>query len=282
MGFTARKRLAKIVLYVVLTCIGLATLFPLLFAFSSSLRSDTEIYKYAMPFSLHTLIPVEPTLDSYIRLFRDFDFLRSLINSLVVVLVLVPCGCIINSVAAMAFTMFDFKGKNVFFAICMVSFMIPFESIAIPLYNLINKIGWVDTKQALIVPALANGLALFLFRQFFKDIPTSLLEAARVDGASWLTIYFKIIMPNSIPVFITAGLMLFVQQWNSHMWPLLVARSQSSRTVMITLATLKMEDQTLWSCMYAGSILSILIPVALFLPLQKYFVEGVTSSGVKG
>ncbi len=282
MGNSFKKILAKVLLYIVLTCIAVYTLFPLLFAFSSSLRSDTEIYKYAMPFSIRTLIPVEASLDSYRRLFEDFNFLRSLMNSLIVVLVLVPCGCLINSIAAMAFTMFDFKGKNLFFMLFMVSFMIPFESIAIPLYNLVNKIGWVDTKQALIVPALANGLVLFLFRQFFKDIPISLLEAARVDGASWLTIYFKIIIPNSIPVFITAGLMLFVQQWNAHMWPLLVARSQSSRTVMITLAMLKMEDQTLWSCMYAGSILSILIPVALFLPLQKYFVEGVTSSGVKG
>ena len=277
-----RSVLPHIILYTVLICIAIFTLFPLVFALVSSLRSDTEIYKYAMPFTIRTLIPVEPTLDSYITLFRDFHFLRALMNSLTVVIVLVPCGCLINSIAAMAFSMFEFKGKNILFAVFMVSFMIPFEAIAIPLYNLVNKLGWVDTKQALIIPALANGLVLFLFRQFFKDIPSSLLEAARVDGASWLTIYFKIIMPNSIPVFITAGLMLFVQQWNAHMWPLLVARSQESRTIMITLALLKMEDQTLWSCMYAGSILSIIIPVALFLPLQKYFVEGVTSSGVKG
>lgn len=277
-----KRKLQAVFLYIVLICVGFFTLFPLLWAFSSSLRSDTEIYQYAMPFTIRTLLPVEPSLNSYKQLIEEFHFLRSLLNSLIVVVVLVPCGCIINSIAAMAFAMFDFKGKNIIFAIFMVSFMIPFEAIAIPLYNLVNKIGWVDTKQALIVPALANGLVLFLFRQFFKDIPTSLLEAARVDGASWLTIYFKIIMPTSIPVFITAGLMLFVQQWNAHMWPLLVARSETSRTIMITLATLKMEDQTLWSCMYAGSILSILIPVALFLPLQKYFVEGVTSSGVKG
>ncbi|MCD8225561.1 MAG: carbohydrate ABC transporter permease [Clostridiales bacterium] len=282
MNAKSKKRCRKIALYVVLVIMALVTLFPLLWAISSSLRSDTEIYTYAMPFSIHTLIPVEFTVKSYVQLFTEFNFLHSLKNTLIVVFVLIPCGCIINSIAAVPFAFFDFKFKNAIFAVFMVSFMIPFESIAIPLYNLVNDLGWVDTKTALIVPALANGLVLFLFRQFFSDIPTSLIEAARVDGASWPRIYFSIIMPSSVPIFITAGLMLLVNQWNAYMWPLLVARTESSRTIMITLATLKMEHQTLWSCLYAGSIISALIPIALFLPLQRYFVEGVTSSGVKG
>lgn len=282
MGLTKKRRLKSIALYIALVILAFCTLFPLLWAVSSSLRSDTEIYAYAMPFSIRTLLPVEVTFDSYIQLFTEFHFFRSIMNTLIVVIVLIPFGCLINSIAALPFALFDFKGKNAIFAVFMVSFMIPFESIAIPLYNLINSIGWVDTKTALIVPALANGLTLFLFRQFFSDIPTSLIEAARVDGASWRTVYFKIIMPSSVPVFITAGLMLFVTQWNAYMWPLLVGRSETSKTIMITLATLKMENQTLWSCLYAGSVLSALIPIALFLPLQRYFVEGVTSSGVKG
>lgn len=282
MGTRKKRTFTTIFLYAALLVLAVCTLFPLLWAVSSSLRSDTEIYAYAMPFTLQTLFPVELTWDSYKQLFEEFHFMQSIVNTLIVVGVLIPCGCLINSVAALPFALFDFKFKNAIFAVFMVSFMIPFESIAIPLYNLVNQLGWVDTKTALIVPALANGLTLFLFRQFFSDIPASLIEAARVDGASWATVFFKVIMPSSIPVFITAGLMLFVTQWNAYMWPLLVGRSESSRTIMITLATLKMENQTLWSCLYAGSVISALIPIALFLPLQRYFVEGVTSSGVKG
>ena len=168
------------------------------------------------------------------------------------------------------------------FGFFLVSFMIPFEAISIPLYKMINAWGWVDTRWALIVPGVASGLQLFLFRQFFADVPSSLVESARVDGASWVQIFFRIMVPMCVPIFITAGLMIFMGEWNSYMWPLLVARSVKIRTVQIMLASVKMEHTTLWSCMYAGSVLSVMIPIAIFLPLQKYFVEGITAGAVKG
>ena len=277
-----KKKLQSAILYTVMIAITCYVLFPLLWALASSFRTNPEIYKYAMPFSIHTMIPVEPTLDAYRQLFGEFHFLRAIWNNLKVVLVLIPCGCLLNSVAAMAFTMFDFRFKNVMFAIFLVSFMIPFESIAIPLYQLVDKLGWIDTSWALIVPALANGMQLFLFRQFFRDLPISLLEAARVDGATWPQIYAKIIVPLSKPIFITAGLMIFVGQWNAHLWPLIAVRSEESRTIAIALTSLKLEEETLWNCLYAGSIVSALVPITLFLPLQKYFVAGITKGGVKG
>ena len=123
---------------------------------------------------------------------------------------------------------------------------------------------------------------MFLFTQFFKDIPPSLIEAARVDGAGWPTIFVKIILPSSIPVFVTAGLMIFMDQWNAYLWPLLVARSQDIRPLQIALASFKMERSTLWSCMYAGAIFSAIIPLGMFLPFQRFFVQGITSSGIKG
>jgi ABC-type glycerol-3-phosphate transport system permease component len=125
-------------------------------------------------------------------------------------------------------------------------------------------------------------LVLFLFTQFFRDIPTSLIEAARVDGANWATVFLKIVIPSSIPVFITAGLMVFMQQWNAYLWPLLVARSKAIRLVQIALSDFRAEHWTLWGCIYAGTIVSALIPLFLFLPFQKYFVQGIISSGVKG
>ncbi len=276
------KYVKKILLYTVLVLVACMSLFPLLWAFSASLRSDTELYKYALPFTIHTLIPVEPTLNSYISLFTEFDFAKPITNTIILVLILIPCGCLVNSIAAFSFATFNFPFKKILFSLFLVTFMIPFESIAMPLYNVINDFGWVDTRLALIVPGVASGLILFLFTQFFKDIPPSLIEAARIDGASWPVVFRRIIFPSSIPVFVTAGLMIFMDQWNAYLWPLLVARDREIRTIQIALSVFKMERVTLWSNLYAGSIISALIPLLLFLPFQKYYVQGIVSSGVKG
>ena len=272
----------KVVIYIVLVIMAFATLFPLLYGIACSLRSDTEIFKYALPFSIHTLIPVEWTFQSYIDLFARFHFEKPFLNTIIMVLISIPLGCFVNSIAAFAFATFHFKGKGILFSLVLLSFMIPFDVIAMPLYNIVDGFGWVDTWPGLIAPTIASGLVLFLFTQFFRDIPPSLIEAARVDGAGWPTIFVKIILPSSIPVFVTAGLMIFMDQWNAYLWPLLVARSQDIRPLQIALASFKMERSTLWSCMYAGTIFSAVIPLALFLPFQRFFVQGITSSGIKG
>ena len=269
-------------IYLALAALTVCTLFPLLWGVSASFRSDAELYKYALPFTLRTIIPVEFTLDSYVRLFRDFDFLRPIVNTVIMIVIVIPLGCVVNSIAAFAFATFDFKFKNILYAIVLASFMIPFESIALPLYNVVDGFGWVDTRAGLIIPSIASGLVLFLFTQFFRDLPPALVEAARVDGAGWPVIFTRIIMPSSIPVFVTASLMMFMDQWNAYLWPLLVARSKSIQTIQIALSSFQMERQTLWSCLYAGSMISALIPLFLFLPFQRYFVQGITSSGIKG
>ena len=276
------KTRTKVLLYAVLIVISVVTLFPLLWAFSASLRTDKELFQYTVPFTYHTIVPVVPTFASYVQLFTQFNFLQPMVNTLVLVVILIPLGCLINSVAAFAFATFNFRFKGLLYAIVLASFMIPFEAIAMPLYNVVDGMGLVDTWAGLVLPAIASGLVLFLFTQFFKDIPPSLIEAGRIDGANLAQIFFRIIMPSSVPVFITAGLMIFMDQWNAYLWPLLVARSKNVQTIQIALSSFKMERQTLWSCMYAGTMVSALIPLSLFLPFQKYFVQGVISSGVKG
>lgn len=276
------KRVKSFLIRLSLIVISLITLFPLLWAVSASLRTDQELFKYTVPFSIHTLFPVEPTFESYIALFRDFNFATPMINTLILVTILIPLGCIVNSVAAFAFSIYEFKGKKILYAIVLLSFMIPFEAIAMPLYNVIDGMKMVDTRMGLILPAIASGLVLFLFKQFFMDIPPSLIEAGRIDGANLGQIFVRIIMPSSIPVFITAGLMIFMDQWNAYLWPLLVARSRNIQTIQLAMGSFKMERQTLWSAMYAGTIVSAIIPLSLFLPFQKYFIQGITSSGVKG
>jgi ABC-type glycerol-3-phosphate transport system permease component len=277
-----RHFIGDAVLYIVLISVAVVSIFPLLFGIASSLRTDEEIFKYAIPFSPKTILPEKVTLVNYITLFTEFNFMRYMMNTITVALCTIFFGCFVNGIAAFAFATFNFRFKKIIFTTVLLSFMIPFESIAMPLYNVVNRFGWVDTFYGLVIPSIADGLVLFLFTQFFRDIPTSLIEAARVDGANWATVFLKIIMPSSVPVFITAGLMVFMNQWNAYLWPLLIARSKSIRLIQIALSDFRTENWTLWGCIYAGTIVSALIPVLLFLPFQKYFVQGIISSGVKG
>ncbi|MDR2476673.1 MAG: carbohydrate ABC transporter permease [Treponema sp.] len=270
------------VIYAVLIILTIVTISPLLWGLASSLRPDEELFKYIMPFSAKTFIPQKLTFYSYVRLFTEFNFLRPILVTLAVTIITIFFGCIVNGIAAFSFATFNFKFKKVIYTIVLLSFMIPFEAIAMPLYNVVNQFGWVDTLHGIIIPSIADGLVLFLFTQFFRDIPVSLIEAARVDGASWGTVYLKIIVPSSAPVFVTAGLMTFMNQWNSYLWPLLVARSRNIQLIQIAISSFRGERTTLWACLYAGSIISAFIPLFLFLPFQKYFVQGIISSGVKG
>ena len=282
MKHNLKKSIPTVLLYVVLVLLVIIALFPLFYIVMASFRTDEEIFRYALPFSLHTLIPVNWTLENYRIIFTQFHFWRPILNTCLVVLIVVPLNLMVASIAAFAFAFFDFKGKNILFAIFIVSFMVPTDSIALPLYSMIADMGLVNTLAALILPSISSGLAMFLFTQFFKGIPKSLLEAARVDGANWGTIFFKIIIPLSVPVFITAGLMIFVNEWNNYLWPLLVTRSEAVRTIQVSLAYFKDENETFWSYIYAASSISAIVPVLIYLPLQKYFVQGIASSGIKG
>ena len=277
-----RTRILNILAYAVLIIMVFVSLFPVLFCLSASLRSQEDLFRNMFPFTASSLIPSQITGENYVLLFKDYEFYRPIINTLVVTVCCIILGCLVNSIAAFAFTTFNFRGKRILYAVVLISFMVPFESIAIPLYDVAHKLNLVDTYGGMVIPAIADGLVAFLFIQFFKDIPSALIEAARVDGASWMHIFFRIIMPISVPVFVTAGLMIFMNQWNSYMWPLLVARSKEIRTIQIAIAALSGERSIKWTMIYAGALLSAIIPMALFLPFQKYFVEGITAGSVKG
>lgn len=278
-----QKRITKkLAIYIALVVMTVVSLFPVIFCLSASLRTQEDLFKNMFPFTIRSLLPTELTAVNYIAIFTEYDFWRPIVNTLIVTILTILLGCVINSMAGFAFTCFEFKGKKIFYPLVLVSFMVPFEAIAIPLYSVADTFGMVDTYAGMIIPAIADGLVTFLFIQFFKDIPPSLIEAARVDGAKWPVIFTKIIMPISVPVFITAGLMIFMNQWNSYLWPLLVARSKEIRTIQIAISQFSGERSIKWTYIYAGSMISAIIPIALFLPFQKYFVEGITAGSVKG
>lgn len=277
-----RKRSTKVFLYILLVVVAIVTLLPLVWAIASSFSTDSEIFRNASPISIRAFFPPDFNLDSYKALFTEYQFHIPMMNSLVVSILTIILGCLINSAAAFGFAMFEFPFKKLLYALVLVSFMVPFESIAIPLFKVVNNLGWADTFRGIITPTIADGLVLMLFTQFFKDIPPSLLEAARVDGAKFRTIFFRIIIPLSKPVFVTAGLMVFMNSWNAFLWPLIVASRPELRMVQVALAMFQTERATLWSCLFAASTISAVIPLLLFLPFQRYYVEGITSAGIKG
>lgn len=282
MTVKTRKAFSRTALYTVFVALSVIALFPMTYILLASFRTDEEIFRYALPFTARTLFPVDWTGENYEIIFTMFSFGRPLFNTFIVVAVLVPVNIIIASIAGYAFAFYEFRGKKLLFSFFIISFMVPIDSVALPLYSLINRIRLVDSYWALILPSVSSGLAMFLFTQFFRGIPKSFLEAARIDGANLFQTFLLVVVPLSIPVVITASLMIFVTEWNAYLWPLLVTRSPLVRTVQVALAYFKDEHETFWSYIYAASAISALVPVMLFLPLQKYFVQGVTSSGLKG
>ncbi len=277
----AKKIIGKIIFFLVLGFFLFVTLLPLLWVLMSSLRSDEEIFRYAMPFSIHTFIPDKFTFQSYINIFKLRGFGQALFNTVIVGVASIVLGMFINAVAGYIFAKYEFKFKKQLFFLVMISFMVPFEAVAIPLYQMVNQMGLVDTYWVLIIPTISNGLIIFLFKQFFEEIPDSLIESARLEGANLFVIFTRIIIPLSGPVMVSAGLMIFVWQWESFLWPLISARSENLRMVQVALTDFKMQYQTLWSEMLAACMVSTILPVAFLIPLQKYYVQGIAGTGVK-
>lgn len=272
---------SKVSLYIVLVIIAIVTLAPLLWALSSSFRSNEEIFGSVTTFTIKSLIPEEFTFKAYVDLFTLRKFYMPVLNTMFVATVNILVGGLICSMAGFSFAKFNFRFKNMLFGLVMISVMVPFEGVAIPLYSLIHSFNWVDTYYALIVPGLANGLVIFLFKQFFEEIPDSLIESATIDGAGWITIFFKLMIPLSKPVIVSASLLIFFSQWEAFLWPLIAARGNGLKVIQVALTDFRAEHMTYWNELFAASVVAALIPTLLLMPFQKYYVQGVASSGMK-
>ncbi|MDE0609018.1 MAG: carbohydrate ABC transporter permease [Anaerolineaceae bacterium] len=271
----------RLLIYFLLVLVALVALLPLMWAFAASFTPNAKVFEHAFPFSLRALFPVEFTLEAYDAIFAR-GFGDALKNSFWLAGVTVVLGGTINALAGFAFARFEFRGKRfLFLTVILLPFLVPVDLTAIPRFILVNTLDWRNTWQALIVPGLGSSLAIFLFRQFFEEIPQDLIDAARVDGASWLQLFFNVVLPLSRPVLITAALFLFLQQWDAYFWPLLVAPRPELRLVQVAISTAVEEHRTRWNEQLAGSMLAAIVPILLLLPFQRYYIQAVTSSGLK-
>jgi multiple sugar transport system permease protein len=271
----------QVVIYALLVLVAALMVIPLLWAFAASFTPNDKVFRYAYPFSWRAFLPVDFTLEAYRNLFAR-GFGRSLLNSFILGTAVVFVGGLVNAMAGFAFARFEFWGKRFLFIFTvMVTFLIPIDLTAIPRFILVNTLGWINTWQGLVVPGLASSLVIFLFRQFFEEIPQDLIDAARVDGASWAHLFARVVLPLSTPVLITAALLLFLSQWDAFFWPLLVAPRPELRVVQVEISNAVGQFQTLWNELLAGSMLAAIVPILLLLPFQRYYVQAITSSGLK-
>jgi putative chitobiose transport system permease protein len=253
---------------------------PLLWTLSSSLRPGNAYVEYLSPFSIESLVPTDFHVANYTALI-DGDFGRSVANSLLVSGVTVVVGLFISTTAAFAFSAVRFRGSGAVFALVVLSFLIPFDAIAIPLSSQFRDWGLQNTYAGLILPGVANGFAIFVLRQFFLGIPTELHDAARVDGLSSWQILWRIYVPLSRPALIGAGLMLFLGQWQAYVWPLLIGTDPSKQLAPIGLANLKGQFTVDFGQIFAGSLVLTAIPMILLLVFQRSFMQSIAATGIK-
>jgi len=260
--------------------VGLLFLAPLLWALTSSLRPGKEIFEFISPLQIQTFFSENFTFGNYVALLTTALGAATL-NSLFVSVVTVILGLLICSTAAFGLSAIKFRGQGIVFSVIILSFLIPFDAIAIPLATLFREFNLQNTFTGLILPGLGNGLAIFLLRQFFLAIPTELVEAGRIDGLGWWGIYRRIYLPLSTPALIGAGLTLFLFQWQAFVWPLLIGTDAEHTLGPIALANFQGQFSVDYGLLFAGAIVLTVIPLAIILALQRYFIQSVSTSGLK-
>lgn len=260
--------------------VGIAFLTPLWWSFINSLRPGAETFSYLNPLQWRTFFTVTPTADNYLALL-DSDLGRAIINSVIVSLVTVIIGLAVCATAAYGLAAFKFRGQGVLFSVVILSFLIPFDAIAIPLADMFR--GWElqNTFAGLILPGIGNGMAIFLLTTFFRAVPVELVEAARIDGLGWWGVFTRIYLPLSRPALIGAGLMLFLFQWQAYVWPLLMGTDDAHILGPVALANLQGQFQVDYGVLFAASMILVLIPLAIILGFQRYFIQSVSTTGLK-
>lgn len=277
-----RFRPSQLWTYLGLVIIAIIVILPLEWIIASSFTDRETVFKNVLPFSLKALWPTNPTLAAYRAIFAD-DFGRAILNTLGVAITTVIGCLIVGTTAGFAFARFEFRFKGLLWTLVLLSLMVPYEATVIPSYSMINDLGWTNSWQALIVPALANGTVIFLFRQFFSEIPQDFLDAARLDGANWPRVMTTIVLPLSLPVIVTSSVLVFLSQWNSFFWPMLVAPDPNYRMVQVAVSIIGVRQQlTYWDMLFAASTIAAVVPLLLVLPLQRFYISSIMGSGVKG
>lgn len=266
--------------YVGNTLVALIFVSPLIWMISSSLKPEAQIF--ANMNSLKTFVPTGASIGNYIQVFTRINMMKFIGNSIFYVFVIIVLDLFFNSICGYALAKFDFKGKDLLLTVVISLMVLPMEAIMLPLYKQVADYGWVNQWAGLIVPFIGKCFSIYMFRQFFIDIPDELLEAAAIDGSGPIGSFFKIVVPISGTVYATIFILDFVAHWNDFMWPMLVVTGEEKRTIQLAIQTFFGSKPINYGAIMASLTISAVPMLIMFLALQKYYVEGIASTGIKG
>lgn len=265
---------------VFLVVMAAAWIFPLMWVLSSSFKPESEVIADPL-----TWIPRTFTLENYTAVLTNTEnspILRWFANSLFIASIHTFLMVLFNAMSAYAFARMRFPGREALFWLLMLTMMVPPVLNYIPLYAIVDRLGWIDTPWAMIFPGLGSVFGIFLLRQFFIGIPVELEEAARIDGANSWQIFFRIILPLSKPALVTLAIFTFMANWNDFLWPLIVTNDMETRTLPVGLSLLQGYYNIQFGKLTASTIISAVPVLIIFLFSQRFFIKGITLSGIKG
>ena len=268
----------KVLMYLLLGGIAIAMLLPLLWMVSTAFKGAGEdIFQFPPQF-----IPSSPTFENFAEAWDRAPFGRYFWNSLVIAIATVVLNLLLCSLAAYPLARLNFKGREVIFSLVVATILIPFQIVMIPLYILAVRLGLLNTYIGAIFPSIASAFGIFLMRQAFQTVPKELEEAARIDGCSELGIWWHVMMPSVRPALVTLALFVFIGSWGDFLWPLLVLDRPEYYTLPLGVNRLAGSFSFNWRIISAGSVISILPVILVFIAAQRYIVPSETGSGVKG
>ncbi len=280
-GYRTQQRLWKVVGYILLGFFALIFLAPLVVMIVSSLKAD-ELQLLREMGTIRAFIPTRPSLQNYFDVFHRMPFQRFFLNSVIIVSSIVLLGLFVNSLIAFALARLRWRGRGFILSLIIALIIIPFEGIAVPLLLEVNRFGWLDSYHVQIIPFIAHPFSIFLFYQFFIGIPKDFDEAALVDGASYFRIYSQLIVPLSRPVFATVAILQFKEYWDAFLWPLMVTRGFEYRPLTVGMQAFFGQWPREWGDIMAFASMTSLPVLLLFLAFQRWFIQSVASTGVKG
>lgn len=256
---------------------GALTLFPLFWMVSASFMRNGEATTYPPH-----LMPVAPTLAQYHQLFERLNVGRAFLSSTIIAVAVTLISLLFNSMAGYAFAKLRFRGRERMFGLLLAALVIPAQVGMLPLFLMMRELHLVNSYWGVIIPSLASVFGIFLIRQFMLSIPQELLEAARIDGAGEIRIYWSLVLPLARPILATLAIFTFMTTWNDFMWPLIILTDQAHYTLPVSIASLVGEHAQDVELMMAGSVVTVLPVLILFLVLQRYYIAGLMVGSVKG
>ena len=271
----------QILIYIGMTVAALIFMFPLIWMIVSSFKDDAMIFSDIT--SLKAFLPAfkEDIFFNYKEVLAKLPLIKAMLNSLSYIVVIIALGLIVNSMAGYAFSRLKFPKKNLFFSLILAVMIIPGQTVMLPQFSIIYKLGLSNSYLALILPAIASPMYIFLFRQNFMGIPESIEEAAKLDGASAVRTFFQLIVPLAKPVYATVSILVFIACWNDFVWPVMVISDNSKQTIQMALSSLFSIQPVNYGNVMAGLTLVTIPVLIIFLSLQKYYVAGIASTGAK-